>query len=120
MAIVKVKLKSVDPFSPDLQVTLDHLPAVIGRDAKAPVRLEDRWVSRFHCELSEENGELAVRDLKSRCGTLVNGQPVWQSSLQPGDHLTVGVRTLRVSYQRSIVEKNTSQPKEVEHVSLTS
>ncbi|MBI2480133.1 MAG: FHA domain-containing protein [Planctomycetia bacterium] len=120
MAIVKVKLDSVDPFWPELHVTLGHLPAVIGRDTDAPVRLEDRWVSRCHCELSEENGGLVVRDLKSKCGTLVKGQPVRRSSLQPGDHLTVGIRTFRVSYQRPVVRKKLQKPKEVEHVGLKS
>jgi two-component system response regulator GlrR len=46
---------------------------VIGTHESATVRLDDRTVSRFHCELTHVAGQLLVRDLGSRNGTYIDG-----------------------------------------------
>jgi pSer/pThr/pTyr-binding forkhead associated (FHA) protein len=66
----------------------------------ADVRLDDPCVSRVHCEVSDLNGTLVVRDLGSKHGTYVNGQKVTQAPLLPGDRLTVGVSSFEVQYER--------------------
>jgi len=104
VVFVKVKLDSVDPFHPELHLTLDQEVILIGRDGDAQVRLEDRWISPRHCEISQERGALVVQDLKSRHGTLVNGAVVQRSPLLPGDDLTIGIRTFRVWYQRPAIQ----------------
>jgi pSer/pThr/pTyr-binding forkhead associated (FHA) protein len=78
---------------------VDRLPAVVGRGSDADVWIADQWVSRAHCELYASEGMLAVRDLGSRHGTLVNGQRVADAVLLPGDVLQVGLTRLRVSYR---------------------
>jgi pSer/pThr/pTyr-binding forkhead associated (FHA) protein len=81
-------------------LVLKQLPATVGRSSKADVRLTDRWVSRIHCEISEINGTLVVRDLESSNGTSVNGQYVEEALLLPGDRLTLGISSFHVRYQR--------------------
>jgi pSer/pThr/pTyr-binding forkhead associated (FHA) protein len=114
---VKIRLDSVDPFWPELHMTFDRDLILIGGGGKVHLRIDDRWVSRLHCEIRRENGGLMVRDLRSRNGTLVNGKLVKFSALLPGDRLTIGVRTLRVSYRRCGRQTTiASKTKEVAHV----
>jgi Mg-chelatase subunit ChlD len=65
---------------------------VLGRGSECDVRLSgDETVSHRHCELSLAGGILAVRDLGSTNGTLLDGTPV------PGDRaipVTDGARLL--------------------------
>lgn len=96
---MKAKLTSID--GPKIRLVLDKLPVVIGRNPDADARLDDRWVSRVHCEISEIDGTLVVRDLDSRNGTLVNGQSIKEAHLMPGDRLTVGLTSFKVQYKRN-------------------
>jgi len=96
---MKVKLVPLDPAVPKSTIVLKGLPAVIGRCTEANIQLNDRWVSRQHCRLDEIEGLLVVQDLKSRNGTLVNGAPVAESPVMPGDRLTVGLSSFQVQYR---------------------
>lgn len=98
---MKLKLISNDMWSPTLEFSVGEFPCVIGRNGESDIQVDDRWVSARHCELCHVDGELTVRDLRSRHGTLVNGQRASRTVLQPGDTLTVGVRSFRISYRRS-------------------
>jgi pSer/pThr/pTyr-binding forkhead associated (FHA) protein len=98
---MKAKLIGLDNYGRKPRMVLDRLPVVIGRNPEADVRLDDRWVSRVHTEISEINGTLVVRDLDSRNGTLVNGQYIKEAHLLPGDRLTVGLTSFEVQYKRS-------------------
>ena len=97
---MKVRLVSYDDCTPQRKITVDKLPAVIGRSPDADVQLDDRWVSRVHCEISEIDGTLVARDLESMNGTLVNGNSVTDSPLLPGDTLTIGIARFEVYYKR--------------------
>lgn len=70
--------------------------AVVGRGADCAVRLEDGTVSRHHAQIAWEMVQYEVRDLGSQNGTSVNGVPVTQSALAPGDLLEVGLVQLRL------------------------
>jgi pSer/pThr/pTyr-binding forkhead associated (FHA) protein len=64
----------------------------IGRNAESDIQLLDIAVSRCHCELVVGGGPAApwtVRDLESRFGTFVNGQPVGERELSHGDLVQV-------------------------------
>jgi pSer/pThr/pTyr-binding forkhead associated (FHA) protein len=98
---MKAKLIALDNHGPEVPLVLDKLPVVLGRNPDADVRLDDRWISRVHCEISEINGTLVVRDLDSRNGTLVNGESIKEAHLLPGDRLTVGLTSFKVEYNRS-------------------
>ena len=47
-------------------------------------------VSRRHCEINMDFGKITVRDMKSRNGTLVNGEPIEEAQLKAGDVLQIG------------------------------
>ena len=97
---MKAELIGLDNDGPEIELVWDKLPVVIGRNPQADVRLDDRWVSRVHCEISQISGTLLVRDLGSRNGTLVNGRPVTEAHLLPGDRLTLGLTSFEVRYER--------------------
>jgi len=63
----------------------------IGRAPECDVQLESTRVSRRHAELScDAEGRWRVRDLGSRNGTRVNGQPISEQTIQIGDHIEIG------------------------------
>ena len=70
---------------------LERLPLRIGRGPGAALALDnDLNISRNHAEIYEWNGMLRVHDLGSTYGTLINGIPVTDQALAPGDHLALG------------------------------
>lgn len=111
---MNLKLDSIDPWAPELHLRVDRLPLVIGRNSDSDVQIDERWVSRRHCEIHQENGALVVRDLRSKYGTLVNGQPVKQAPLRPGDTITIGIRTFRITFVRPQVHATSLPASEVE------
>ena len=77
---------------------LIRLPSVIGRSRKAKIKLPASTVSRRHCEIYEYEGQIAVRDLGSSNGTVVNGHKIeGPTFLAPDDDLRVGPATMRVT-----------------------
>lgn len=93
---VKIKLLCTSALASPREVTIDRFPIEIGRGVNAGVRIDDRWISRRHCELLYEAGGLVVRDLSSRHGTMVNGQPISESPLTDGDVLQLGLTPFQV------------------------
>lgn len=81
------------------EIPLERFPLVVGRGIDCDVLLEDRWVSRRHCQIEEQQGMLVVRDLSSRHGTLLNGTPITEAVLRPGDILSVGLLALVADYE---------------------
>lgn len=70
---------------------------IIGRDESAKIRIGSGEVSRQHCLLKASGQQLTVRDLESSNGTFVNGRPIRsETSIGPGDSVTVGPMTFRV------------------------
>ncbi|MEX0775181.1 MAG: FHA domain-containing protein [Phycisphaeraceae bacterium] len=63
---------------------------VVGRTNACDLRIPVASVSRRHCELTIENGELRLRDLGSSNGTFHNDNRVQEAVLQAGDRLGIG------------------------------
>jgi len=63
---------------------------VIGTHESATVRLGDRTVSRFHCEITRVGGQLLVRDLGSRNGTYIDGVAIREAFCPPAGALVLG------------------------------
>src|SRR5215470_12763596 len=63
---------------------------VIGTHESATVRLDDRTVSRFHCEVTHVGGQLLVRDLGSRNGTYIDGVAIREAFCPPTGALVLG------------------------------
>jgi len=71
-------------------------PALIGTGPAADLRLTDPTVSRRHCSVEVENGELRVVDLGSTNGTRVQGVKIRDALLRGGESLQVGSTLLHV------------------------
>jgi HD-GYP domain-containing protein (c-di-GMP phosphodiesterase class II) len=64
--------------------------ARVGRSPDCEIRLTEQGVSRYHCVIDNRTSPATLQDLESANGTLVNGEPVAEGTLQPGDELTLG------------------------------
>jgi hypothetical protein len=62
----------------------------IGRASDNDVIVDDPLVSRHHCQLKLQHGAYGLADLGSRNGSFVNGQPVNEVALGPGDRIRIG------------------------------
>jgi serine/threonine protein kinase len=71
-------------------------PLLLGRSRHAETRLEDPSVSRVHCEIELEDGQVLVTDLESAAGTFINGQRITEQVLRPGDVLQIGESRMRL------------------------
>ena len=69
---------------------IDIVPIIVGRDVTCTISLEDPIVSRHHCRFSLESEQPKVEDMGSRNATFLNGAPVKQAALGPGDEIAVG------------------------------
>jgi pSer/pThr/pTyr-binding forkhead associated (FHA) protein len=90
---------SLDHADTSSNYELSEFPVLIGRSLDSTITLNDRWVSRRHCEIDRRDDQLVVRDLGSKHGTFVNDCPVSESPLLPGDRLTVGISRFVASYE---------------------
>ena len=61
----------------------------IGRGLENDIILDDVRVSRHHAQLRRRYGQYVLYDLDSTGGTTVNGRPVREAALQPGDVLSL-------------------------------
>lgn len=69
---------------------------VIGRRQDCDLCIPLMIISRKHCELNQDQGQLTIRDLGSRNGTLVNGLQIENSQLNAGDKINIGPLTFAV------------------------
>ena len=102
---MKVQLRIRDAEAGKRVAILDSLPAVVGRSSQASVYLNDRFVSRRHCEIDQLDDTLVVRDLGSSHGTFLNGLEVSQANLMPGDRLALGNSSVSVHYGSGALEQ---------------
>ena len=97
---MKIKLLCQNALASPREITIDRFPIELGRGSVAGVRIDDRWLSRRHCELSCDATGVIVRDLDSSHGTYVNGQRLTaQVALDEGDELQIGLSHFIVEYQ---------------------
>jgi hypothetical protein len=101
-----VRLVAVDE-GPD--ITLDRVMVVVGRHPSCDTRLDSLRVSRQHCCMSQDNGEVTVRDLGSTNGIRINGQRVERGRLRAGDELSIAHIRYRLengqAHEQTIVEQ---------------
>ncbi len=106
---MQVKLIVVGGKANRTEVQL-QLPAVLGRGRDADLTLGHSSISRRHCRLWEEQGQVMVEDLQSTNGTFVEDQRVDRAVLEPGARLRVGPLTFVVVYDRPRSETPTTVP----------
>lgn len=77
------------------RVELTRPVTTIGRRSDRHVVLDDTRVSRVHAEVRQVDGWFVLADAGSANGTVVNGSPVSEHPLQPGDVLVIGDTEVR-------------------------
>ena len=68
----------------------------VGADAGNDLRLDDGFISSFHCRLTEREQGWFVQDLDSTNGTFVNEIRVGEAKIEPGMQLRLGREIFRV------------------------
>jgi pSer/pThr/pTyr-binding forkhead associated (FHA) protein len=94
-------------------VNLTQSVVNIGRRPDNQIVITDLRVSRQHAQVRAVKGRFIIFDLGSTGGTSVNGKPVQQSVLTPGDVISVGGIPLVYGQERPIQgETQTMRPHE--------
>lgn len=84
-------LVEVDPHTgPVRSHELRRKKYIIGRGAKADIRLDNRTVSREHCTIIWKGDKFEILDSDSGNGVLVDGYPRMRSILADGTNIRVG------------------------------
>jgi len=95
---MEIKLLVVAGETKAKEVNL-RLPTVIGRGTEANLTLPHPLVSRQHCEIYEQDGNVFIRDLGSLNGTFVADERIEDPKhLERGQLLTIGAVTFRAQY----------------------
>ena len=81
---------------------------VVGRDPDCEISHRDPRLSRRHAEFTVDDGGVTVRDLDSRNGIRVNGLPVKESVLRPGDLVQIAQLTVRFVDDEELAAKTTA------------
>ncbi|MHC4842310.1 MAG: FHA domain-containing protein [Planctomycetota bacterium] len=63
---------------------------VLGRRHDCDLRIPLMSVSRRHCRINLDNGNVKIRDLDSMNGTSVNGATIDETELKAGDNIKIG------------------------------
>jgi hypothetical protein len=71
----------------------------LGRNPTNDFRVHDVTISSFHCEIVVSDESVLVRDLGSTNGTFIDGQPIHEARLEPGQTLRLGSADLRLELQ---------------------
>lgn len=88
---MQVKLKVLQGSQAGKEIRVAGDSFVIGRNSDCQLRPRSDLISRRHCEIVIENGEVYLVDFGSRNGSYVNDKRVeGRCQLRLGDHLRVG------------------------------
>ncbi len=79
------------------KVPVAEKPVTIGRHPDNLLVITDTQASRFHAVIGKSKDGFIVKDLDSRNGTRLNGQPVKTAKLNEGDVVSIGTTDIRFS-----------------------
>ena len=111
---MKVTLLVRAPKKPEKRVVVEH-DVVIGRGKGCNLQVLSNDVSRRHCQFVIGESMVAVRDLGSGNGTLINSQktePNVDSPLISGDMVQIGPLVIKVEFDGVSVEPASFEPAE--------
>ncbi|MDD7593300.1 MAG: FHA domain-containing protein [Peptoniphilaceae bacterium] len=80
-------------FENGTEVSLQSLPAVLGRDAHCDIVVNERSVSMHHARLYRSHEHVYLTDLRSTAGTAINRKsllPLQSYALEQGDRISFG------------------------------
>jgi hypothetical protein len=86
MARLLIKTKGLGIQALELHLGVNH----VGRNPECEQYLNHHTISSLHCELSLTSDGVYLRDCHSTNGTYLNGEPVKEAWLRPGQELRLG------------------------------
>lgn len=100
---MKIKLKVLKGSGAGKEVRLPTPKCLIGRGEDCHMRPKSEAVSRRHCVIITQKGEVLIRDLESKNGTFVNGKSIKADRvLKTGDKVQVGPLAFEVLIDHSV------------------
>jgi hypothetical protein len=102
-------IETNEPVDGTTRFPLTGAPVTVGRAVGNDIALPNDEVSRWHAVFEPAGDRWRVRDLASRNGTLVNGVPVAEWTLRPGDDVQIGRFHLVFAVDRGMVEGDTTR-----------
>lgn len=113
---MQVTLHVRAPKKPEKRVVVEN-DVVIGRGKNCNLQVLSNDVSRQHCRLVIGESEVAIRDLGSGNGTMINGQktePNVDTPLISGDIIRIGPLVIKVDFLSSVspVDMTPAEPSE--------
>ena len=87
---------------------------IIGRRHDCDLCIPLMDVSKRHCQLSRNEEDVKIRDLKSRNGTFLNGKRINETMVQAGDYIRIGPLTFLLQIDgvpEKIVPPKQAKPK---------
>lgn len=111
---MQVKLKVLQGSQAGKEIKISVESFVVGRDSDCQLRARSDLISRRHCEIAIEDGEVVARDLGSRNGTYVNGERIeGDCQVNVGDHLRVGRLEFEIRIDHSVAGPKRSRVESV-------
>jgi hypothetical protein len=86
MARLQIRTEGLGVTAITLQMGVNH----VGRNPDCEQHLNHHTISALHCELSLTHDGVYLRDCNSTNGTFLNGEPVKEAWLRPGQDLRLG------------------------------
>jgi hypothetical protein len=83
---LRLVLRGVGGHYHGRSITLER-PRLVGRAAEADIRIDNQAFPERHARLEHHDGRVLLRDLDSGESSAVNGKPVRDALLLPGDQV---------------------------------
>jgi pSer/pThr/pTyr-binding forkhead associated (FHA) protein len=96
LAFLRHALVARDPEFEPARFPIRRATSIVGRSANANLTLPYSQISDIHARLENRAGRPWVSDHRSRNGTYVNGEPVREQLLRPGDEVAFADRPFDV------------------------
>jgi pSer/pThr/pTyr-binding forkhead associated (FHA) protein len=87
----------LEEHSQETEFNFDLDDITIGRTADNTIRISSKTSSRQHCRISKTSDGFIVEDLKSRNGTMLNGEDINKRVLTIGDRIEIGTSIIHFS-----------------------
>ena len=81
---------------------VDERAVIVGRSQEADLHIPHKSVSRQHCHIWRDGNEYRVRDLDATNTTRVNDLAISETTLNDGDHITLGESILKFISHSSV------------------
>ena len=81
---------------------VDERAVIVGRSQEADLHIPHKSVSRQHCHIWRDGDEYRVRDLEATNTTRVNDLVISETTLNDGDHITLGESILKFISHSSV------------------